>query len=65
MSERERARRRRFRRFMETYWSARHAWVMACESATALYDAEVQEFKQQCPPVLFKDYLIGSRGAPR
>lgn len=65
VSEPEKARRRRFRRFMETYWTARQAWVEACEQATAAYATEVEDYKLENPPVLFKDYLIQSRGMPR
>ena len=60
----ERARRRRFRRFLETYWTARQAWVEACEHETALYQTEVEDYKLQHPPVLFKNYLIETKGQP-
>ena len=43
MSEREQARRRRFRMFMAEYYAARQADLLALESATALYAAEVAE----------------------
>lgn len=65
LTEVELARRRRFRHFMGVYYSARHAWVLMAEQATAGYEAEMQMFKEQCPPVLFKQYLIDSRGMPR
>lgn len=65
MTDAERARRRRFARFMEAYYAAREAWERACEHATALYPAEVREFHQDVPPVLFKRWLIDSRGMPR
>lgn len=65
VSDRERSRRRRFQRWMETYWMARQAWVEACEYATALYETEVADYKLTNPPVLFKDYLIDTKGQPR
>lgn len=64
-SEVERNRRKRFDNFMQTYWCSRAAWVADCESATAMYEAEMDEYKEQNPPVLFKNYLIESRGMPR
>ena len=65
LTESELARRRRFGHFMDVYYSARDAWVLMAEQATAGYEAEMAQFKEQCPPMLFKQYLIDSRGMPR
>ena len=65
MSEKERARRSRHRRFMETYWCARQAWLEALEQATALYRSEMEDFMSRNPPPLFKQYLIETAGQPR
>lgn len=65
MSPAERARRRRFQSFMDGYYTARQAWLSACESATAMYATEVAEYRQGNPPMVFKRYLLDSRGMPR
>lgn len=65
MSPAEHARRQRFGHFMDTYYMARHAWLMACEAATACYAAEVTAYRQENPPMVFKRYLVESRGMPR
>ena len=65
MSPREAARRRRFAQFMDAYRAARHADLLALEAATALYAAEVAEYVAEHPLLVFKRWLIGSRGCPR
>ena len=65
MSPREEARRRRFAQFMDAYRAARTADLLALEAATALYAAEVAEYVAEHPPLVFKRWLIGSRGCPR
>ena len=62
MSERERARRRRFRVFM----AARQADLLALEAATALYAAEVAEYVERFGrPMYFRRWLEDSRGGTR
>lgn len=65
VSPAEAARRRRFHNFMQIYYCARQAWVMAAEYATSGYEWEMVQYKLENPPVLFKQYLIDSRGQPR
>lgn len=65
MSEAERRRRHRFRRFMSEYYAARQADLLALEHATGMYAAEVSEYLSQHPPMVFKRWLIESRGMPR
>lgn len=65
MSEREQARRGRFRAFMGAYYAARQADLLALESATALYAAEVAEYVANYPPMHFKRWLTESRGQAR
>lgn len=65
MSPAEQARRARFRQFMDVYFWARHADLLAMEAATAGYRAEVEAHKATNPPLVFKRYLIQSRGCPR
>ena len=66
MSEREQARRRRFRMFMAEYYAARQADLLALESATALYAAEVAEYVANYgSPMYFKRWLTESRGQAR
>ena len=50
---------------MDAYRAARTADLLALEAATALYAAEVAEYVAQYPPMVFKAWLIGSRGCPR
>ena len=65
MSEREQARRRRFRVFMAEY-AARQADLLALEAATALYAAEVAEYVERFgPPMYFRRWLEDSRGGTR
>ena len=66
MSEREQARRRRFRVFMAEYYAARQADLLALEAATALYAAEVAEYVERFgPPMYFRRWLEESRGGTR
>ena len=66
MSEREKARRGRFHAFMGAYYAARQADLLALESATALYAAEVAEYVANYgPPMHFKRWLTESRGQAR
>lgn len=65
MSPAERARRQRFRQFMDTYFWARWSDLQAMELATNGFPAEVAAYKAQRPPLTFKRYLISSRGCPR
>ena len=66
MTERERARRERFRHFMDAYYYGRHSDLLAMEAATGNYPAEVEEYiERHGRPLHFKRYLIGSRGMPR
>lgn len=51
------------RRLCEEYWAAREADEAALEQATALYESEVAEYKQQHRMITFKDWLTGSRQA--
>ena len=62
MSEREKARRGRFRAFMGAYYAARQADLLALESATALYAEYVANYG---PPMHFKRRLTESRGQAR
>lgn len=39
--------------------------LQAMELATANYPAEVARYKEETPPLVFKQYLIASRGCPR
>ena len=65
MSDRERARRRRFRLFMAEY-SARQADLLALEAASAMYAAEVAEYVERFgPPMYFRRWLEESRGGTR
>ena len=62
MSERERARRHRFRVFMADY----AADLLALEAATALYAAEVAEYVERFGrPMYFRRWLEDSRGGTR
>lgn len=65
MSDRERARRRRFRHFMDVYHAARHAYELQVEAVTAGYAAELAEYRRNVEAVTFKRYLTDSRGLPR
>ena len=66
MSERERARRHRFRVFMAEYYAPRQADLLALEAATALYAAEVAEYVERFgPPMYFRRWLEDSRGGTR
>ena len=66
MSERERARLRRFRVFMAEYYAARQADLLALEAATALYAAEVAEYVERFGrPMYFRRWLEDSRGGTR
>lgn len=66
MSEQEQARRRRFRVFMAEYYAARQADLLALESATAMYDAEVAEYVERFGrPMYFRRWLEESRGGTR
>ena len=65
MSDREQARRRRFRLFMAEYYAARQADLLALEAATALY-AEVAEYVERFDrPMYFRRWLEDSRGGTR
>lgn len=65
MSAAEKARRHRFRQFMDAYYFARYADLLALEAATAGYPAEVSAYVAERPPMVFKSWLIQSRGVPR
>ncbi len=65
MSAAERARRRRFRVFMDVYHCSRRAWELAAEVATAGYPAELADYRAANPAPTFKAYLLGSRGMAR
>lgn len=65
VSPAEKARRQRFFHFMTVYWCSRQAWVEAREYATGMYAEEVERWEQDNPPVLFKNFLVASRGQPR
>ena len=65
MSDREQARRRRFRVFMAEYYAARQADLLAL-AATALYAAEVAEYVERFGrPMYFRRWLEDSRGGTR
>jgi len=66
----EDARRVRFEQFMQTYWTQLQAWIAAAEYETcttpfAGRSEELDHYRQAHPPMLFRDYLIASRGCPR
>ena len=64
-SEAERQRRVRFTRWMETYWAHAQAWWEHAEKGTALYPAELTEYRRQHPRPTLKQHMIGTRGQPR
>ena len=64
-AETEAARKARHDNFMEGYYFARIAYDAALEAATGMYPAEVAEYKENNPPLTFKDYLVGTRGMSR
>lgn len=66
MSDRERARRRRFRQFIASYYAARQADLAALEAQTALYATEVADnIERHGHPMHLKRWLIESAGIPR
>ena len=66
MSEREQARRRRFRVFKAEYYAARQADLLALESATAMYAPEVAEYVERFGrPMYLRRWLADSRGGTR
>lgn len=66
VSERERARRSRFRIFISEYYAARQADLEAEEAYTGLYATEVAEYRAvHGPPMYLRLWLIQSRGLPR
>ena len=70
VSPAEVARRARFETFMDVYYCAREAWMLAAEAATYTtpglgHSEELDLWTEENPPLLFKEYLIRSRGEPR
>lgn len=51
------------RRMVTNYHAARQAYDEALEAATALYPAEVAEYKRVNPGITFREWLEGNRGA--
>lgn len=47
---------------MADYYSARDAWWSACEAETALYAAEVADFRAHTPQPTFRAFLIDRAG---
>ena len=64
-SDLEAARRVRFARWMDVYWSAAQAWWEQYEAETALYKAETALYKAEHPRPTLKQHMIGTRGQPR
>ena len=55
---------------MDVYYCAREAWMLAAEAATYTtpglgHSEELDLWTEENPPLLFKEYLIRSRGEPR
>ena len=50
---------------METYWAHAQAWWEHAEKATALYPAELTEYRRLHPRPTLKQHMIGTRGQPR
>lgn len=53
------------RRLVSDYRDARDAWEADLEATTALYAAEVQDYKRDNPGPTFKSWLQGHAGASR
>lgn len=50
------------RQSVETYRLWRIRWEQECEAATCGWATEEQEFREQCPPPTYGDWLRQSRG---
>ena len=50
---------------MDVYWSAAQAWWESAERETALYPAEMADYRRQHPRPTLKAHMIGTRGQPR
>ena len=50
---------------MAEYFLARHNDLLTMESVTAGYPAEERDYRLVSPPMVFKRWLIESRGIPR
>lgn len=64
-SDLEAARRVRFARWMDVYWSAAQAWWESAERETALYPTEMADYRRHHPRPTLKAYMIGTRGQAR
>ena len=50
---------------MDEYFLARYNDLLIMESATCGYAEEERAYRQEHPPMVFKRWLIESRGMPR
>ncbi len=64
-SDAEAQRRIRFTRWMEVYWTSAQAWWEHAEAETALYPAEMADYRRTHPRPTLKVHMIGTRGQPR
>ena len=61
----ERRQRAGFRRWFETFDCAAEVWRAEAEQVTALYPAEMAEYRATCPPPTLKSYMLATAGQPR
>lgn len=54
-----------FRRWYETFDCAAEVWRAEAEKVTALYPAEMAEYRAACPPPALKSYMLATAGQPR
>ena len=64
-SDAEAQRRIRFTRWMEVYWTSAQAWWEHAEQETALYPAEMADYRRRYPRPTLKQHMVQSAGHPR